>query len=135
MKDRLRQLREALKLKQRNIAEKLGVDVSVVGKWETGRQSIPAPRVYQICKEYGVRREWFETGDGEMFEPGEAPVKKEDALRAVALALFNELSKEGQEAVIAAVDEFLEKSGKTSKRKGSKTQTNNGTVHGDMVQN
>ena len=70
--NRLKELRKALGLKQREVAERLGVDVGLIGSWEIGRP-IPKVRKYQICKEYNVRREWLETGEGEMFEP-----KKDD---------------------------------------------------------
>lgn len=68
MKDRLKELRKALNLKQREVAERLGVKVGVVGTWECGGSPVPSPRIYQLCKEYNVRREWLETGVGEMFE-------------------------------------------------------------------
>lgn len=69
MKERLKELRKALNLKQRELAEKLGVTVSLVGVWESGVQPISTTRIYQICKEFRVRREWLENGVGEMFEP------------------------------------------------------------------
>jgi transcriptional regulator with XRE-family HTH domain len=71
MKDRLKELRKTLNLKQREVAERLDVDVSLVGAWETAKQAIPSTRIYQLCKEYNVRREWLETGVGEMFEEKE----------------------------------------------------------------
>ena len=69
MKDRLKELRKTLNLKQREVAEKLGVPVGNVGAWEAGMRDVPATRIYQLCHEYNVRREWLETGEGEMFEP------------------------------------------------------------------
>jgi len=71
MKDRLKELRKALNIKQREVAERLGVAVGVVGTWESGGSPIPRARIYQLCKEYNVRREWLETGVGEMFEEKE----------------------------------------------------------------
>lgn len=68
MKDRLKELRKALNLKQREVAEKLGVRVGDVGGWESGRH-VPDSRLRLLCHEYNVRREWLETGEGEMFEP------------------------------------------------------------------
>ncbi len=56
MKDRLKALRKALGLKQREVAERLGVTVGIVGGWECGRDAIPQTRIYQLCKEYNVRR-------------------------------------------------------------------------------
>lgn len=69
MNERLKQLRKKLGLKQRQLAERLGVTIGLVGNWEAGSQPISKPRIYQICKEFGVRREWLEDGKGEMLEP------------------------------------------------------------------
>ena len=104
MKDRLKELRKTLNLKQREVAENLGVTVSVVGGWEAGVQAIPSTRIYQLCKEYNVRREWLETGVGEMFEP-EATF--EEKLANAASALFDELSDRGKVAVLKAMSEKL----------------------------
>ena len=110
IKDRLKALRKAIgerekrKITQREVAEKLGVAVSVVGGWEAGVQAIPSTRIYQLCKEYNVRREWLETGEGEMFEP-EATF--EEKLANAASALFDELSDRGKVAVLKAMSEKL----------------------------
>lgn len=67
--NRLKELRKRLGLKQREVAERLDVNVSAVGHWEAGSQKIPNYRLDQICTKYNVRREWLEYGEGEMFEP------------------------------------------------------------------
>ena len=69
MKERLKELRKTLGLKQRELAARLGVTVGIVGGWECGRDDIPKTRIYQICKEYNVRERWLVDGEGEMFEP------------------------------------------------------------------
>lgn len=69
MNERLKELRKFFGLKQRQLAERLGVTIGLVGNWEAGSQPISKPRIYQICKEFGVRREWLEDGKGEMLEP------------------------------------------------------------------
>lgn len=81
--NRLKELRKRLGLKQREVAERLGVDVGLVGSWEIGRP-IPKVRKYQICKEYNVRREWLETGEGEMFEPEKDDLKRGSLRRCYA---------------------------------------------------
>lgn len=96
MKDRLKELRKTLNLKQREVAERLGVRVGNVGDWESGR-AIPSTRIYQLCKEYNVRREWLESGAGEMFEPGKT---REQQLDDVIDVLFNGLSPDLQRAFV-----------------------------------
>lgn len=104
MQNRLKLLRKALKLKQREFAEKLGVDVSVVGHWETGSPTIPDVRIFQICTTFGVREEWLKFGTGTMFKPEET---REEKLKNAALTLFNELSPEAQNAVLNVMMDFV----------------------------
>ena len=125
MKDRLKALRKALGLKQREVAERLGVNVGRVGSWESG-EPIPSTRIYQLCKEYNVRREWLEHGEGEMFA---RPTKNELYVRAFT-ALYESLTPEFQEVFLEIAKEKL-----GLDRSVSRTQINNGNVEGDMIQN
>ena len=96
IKDRLKALRSALNLKQREVAEKLGVRTGDVGGWESGR-NIPDSRLRLLCKEYNVRREWLERGEGEMFEPEKT---REQQLDDAIDLLFNGLNPELQRAFV-----------------------------------
>ena len=125
MKDRLKALRKALGLKQREVAERLGVTVGIVGGWECGRDAIPQTRIYQLCKEYNVRREWLERGEGEMFE---AETAKEKAQEEFITGVFERLTPEQQQRILNALRAHI------SAQKDGRTQTNNGTVGGDMIQ-
>ena len=125
MKDRLKAIRKAKNLKQREVAERLGVTVGIVGGWECGRDAIPQTRIYQLCKEYNVRREWLERGDGEMFEPSTA---KEKAQEEFITGVFERLTPEQQTRILNALRAHI------SAQKDGRTQTNNGTVGGDMIQ-
>lgn len=78
IKDRLKTFREAKNLKQREVAERLGVSVGLVGSWESGSNKPGEARIYQLCHEYNVRREWLEQGVGEMFEPGKSEEEEID---------------------------------------------------------
>ena len=138
MHNRLREIRKKLGLRQREIAEKLDCSVGLVGGWEAGVTPIPKTRVYQLCHEFGVNREWFETGRGEMFK--NPPKPQDQALQEAALALFNELSPEAQSAVLAALRERIE-----AERQGKATGSppplsvknltiENSHVDGDVIQ-
>lgn len=68
MRKRIGQLRKSLGLTQKQFGEKIGVQRGTVTNYELGR-NIPTETVrLMISKIYGVRREWLETGDGEMFK-------------------------------------------------------------------
>lgn len=138
MQNRLKALRKALGLKQKDLAQKIGVATGRVGGWECGRDAIPKTRIYQICNEYGVNREWLETGAGDMFRPG---ATEDEALKIAALALFDQLSDKGKKAVVKALEEYNAKNAgrksaqKSTQKTDRKSQTNYGTIRGDMVQN
>jgi len=68
MKNRIIILRKELGLTQKQFGERIGVQRGTVTNYEIGR-NIPTETVrLMICREYGVKREWLETGIGEMFE-------------------------------------------------------------------
>lgn len=125
MKDRLKALRKALGLKQREVAERLGIATGTVGQWECGDAVPGEARVYQLCKEYNVRRAWLERGEGEMFEPSPA---KEKAQEEFITGVFERLTPEQQQRILNALRTHI------SAQKDGRTQTNNGTVGGDMIQ-
>ena len=134
MKERLKELRKILNLTQRELAEKIGVKTSQVGGWETGYRALSAARIAQICAALRVRREWFETGEGDVLEPQRPEKRTRDEILADAFELFyNELSDVGKETVDEFLDKLLEQ--RRQSQKATKTQTNNGTINGDMVQN
>ena len=125
MKDRLKELRKALGLKQREVAERLGCQTGLIGRWEAGLQPIPATRIYQLCKEYNVRREWLERGEGEMFErPTEA-----DKYVMIFSEFYDSLTPKFQEVFLRVAKDKLELD-----RSVNRTQINNGNVVGDMIQ-
>ena len=72
MQNRLKKVRKALDIKQREVAERLGVGVGLVGQWECGITPMPDVRIYQFCNEYNVNEKWLRTGEGEMFDKPDA---------------------------------------------------------------
>lgn len=102
MKTRLKELRRALHISQREFGERIGVKVATVGSWEIG-SPVPVSRILQICSAFNVNREWLENGSGEMFTP--QPTEK-DALKDAILALFRSLNKDAQTVVIETLTEY-----------------------------
>ncbi len=124
MKNRLQQLRKALNLTQQKLADRLGVDVGGVGGWECGRNAIPKTRIYQICKEFNVNREWFENGDGEMFEPAETLSEDEIFVKKVK-ELIEALPESQRELCLKTAREIVDGMSTTMLRQF------NGTINGD----
>ena len=126
MKERLKELRKKLNLTQRELAEKIGVETSQVGGWETGFRALSAA--------LHVRREWFETGEGDALEPQRPEKRTRDEILSDAFELvYNELSDVGKKAVNKVIDRLFEER-MHSFIAAAKSQTNNGTIGGDMIQ-
>ena len=67
--DRLRIVRKSLGMTQTEFGEKIGIGTSGISKIEVGLNSLTDSLCFLICRTFNVRREWLETGEGEMFEP------------------------------------------------------------------
>lgn len=67
MKDRFKELREALSLTQQKFADRLDISRNFVAQIEMGNK-IPSERtIKDICREFKVNYEWLTDGTGEMF--------------------------------------------------------------------
>lgn len=113
VKERLKELRRALsekagrKVTQRDVAERLGVDYRLVGNWESTR-AIPKTRIYQICNEYGVNRDWLERGVGEMFDPTRRELSNAEVFRETIDELLSSLPEDKRALCMKAAEEMLE---------------------------
>lgn len=69
MNERIKEIRNALKMTQQEFAERIKIKRNTVATYEMGR-SIPSDSaVALICKEFSVNEEWLRNGNGEMFIP------------------------------------------------------------------
>ena len=117
MKERIAVLRKTLGLTQKQFGEQIGVQRGTIANYELGR-NIPTETVrLMICRVYGVRREWLETGEGEIFdkktrydqirEMSDEYMKDEsDSFRSRLISVISELSEE-QLAVLAEIAEKI----------------------------
>ena len=55
--------------KQKDLAELLAITSSSVSTMCSGKSKPSSQNISLICKEFGVRREWLETGEGDMYIP------------------------------------------------------------------
>lgn len=65
--DRVRELRQALKLTQTEFGEKLGVSKGVIVNLELSRVELKDLMINLICRTFKVNTLWLERGEGEMF--------------------------------------------------------------------
>lgn len=67
MSFRVKAVREALHLSQREFGEKLGVSRDVISNIEYGRVQPKELLLRHMCDLYNVNEHWLQTGEGEMF--------------------------------------------------------------------
>lgn len=65
---RIRKLRKALDLTQREFGERIGIKANTVTMIEKGRGT-SEQTIQAICREFHVSEAWLRTGEGEMFLP------------------------------------------------------------------
>lgn len=66
--ERLSLIRQNEGLTMTAFAEKLNLSKSTISLAENNKQALSVRVVVDICEKFGVRREWLETGEGEMHE-------------------------------------------------------------------
>lgn len=110
MKNKIRQIRNALGLNQSEFGEKLGVSRSVIVNAELGRANINDLFVNHLIEVYNVNPEWFKTGNGDMFLKSSSSLidllAKEHNLSALdrsILESFLDLSPDQRQAVITII--------------------------------
>ena len=87
MHERLKMIRKALGLTQKEFAQRIGIKQNTIAQYEIGRNDPIDAVISLICREYNVDEIWLRTGAGEMFRPrtreddiasffGQAPMKR-----------------------------------------------------------
>ena len=77
---RIKTLRQTLGMSQTDFGRKIGVTRSVLSNLDLGITTLQDPLLSLVCSVFNVRREWLETGEGEMFEPQDAEAPFYDAM-------------------------------------------------------
>ncbi len=65
LNDRIRELRNSLKLSQAEFGKQLGVSGAAISRIEKGERGLTEQMIKSICREFHVRREWLQSGQGE----------------------------------------------------------------------
>lgn len=103
MHKRLKAVREALGLSQREFGEKLGVSRDVISNLEYNRVQPKELLLKHICQLYGVNEEWLKTGIGEMFLDNNILNKKLEE----AITIFKELEPDFQDYVLEQIKTLI----------------------------
>lgn len=68
MNERIKELRNVLKLTQQGFADKVGTSRSNIACYETGKNTPSDAVISLICKEFCVNEDWLRNGIGKMFK-------------------------------------------------------------------
>lgn len=69
MNNRIKEIRKSLSLTQEAFSERIGLKRNSIAQIESGVRSPSNQVIIAICREFHVRREWLESGIGDMFPP------------------------------------------------------------------
>lgn len=69
---RIKIIRESLKLSRVAFAKPLEITGQYISMLEAGDKNPSQTLISLLLKEYRVRKEWWETGEGKIFEPAES---------------------------------------------------------------
>lgn len=108
LSDRVKTVREALHLSQREFGEKLGVSRDVISNMEYGRATPKELFLRHMCGICNVNEQWIQTGEGEMFQNNPIEYRKADE----ALKIFKSLRPEFQDYALEQIRKLSELQGK-----------------------
>ena len=85
MNARIRELRKALDLSQKEFADKIGLKQNAISYMEKKDATVTEQNIKAICSQFCVNEHWLRTGDGDMFI-------ENDRKQREFFAIFDELS-------------------------------------------
>ena len=105
MNQRIRTLRQTLRLSQREFAQQIGLKQNAVSYMEKPGATVTEQNIRAICAQFGVREAWLRTGEGEIFRLGEREQRAlqkifeglDPAFRACLLRVGQELLRTQEE--------------------------------------
>lgn len=86
MNNRIKEIRLSVDLSMQAFGDRIGIKAPSVAKIETGVNNPSEQTIRAICREFGVRRDWLETGEGEMY----APVTEDDAIGIIGQRMLDD---------------------------------------------
>ncbi|MFR8457518.1 MAG: helix-turn-helix domain-containing protein [Oscillospiraceae bacterium] len=94
--ERIRSLIKALKIKQAEFAQRIGVSRPFVSELCSGAKNPSDRTIADICREFGVNEHWLRTGEGDMFVN---PSREEEVMRFAATVIRNPSSEFQRQAL------------------------------------
>lgn len=101
MNIRIRELRKALRLTQKDFGKQIGLKQNAISNMEKKGSTVTEHNIKTICSQFSVNENWLRTGSGEMFLESEKKQKE-------FFEIFDELSPTLQDYLIKIARELLD---------------------------
>lgn len=108
--DNIKKLREVKNMTQQKFADEIGIKQNSVALIESGKRNISPSLLKSISNAFGVRLEWLETGEGEMYKRSSAEMlAKLESIKGITdkarefLRFYLNLPADAQDLVADAV--------------------------------
>ncbi len=101
MNNRIRELRKALNLSQKEFAQKIGLKQNAISYMEKDGSTITEQNIKIICSQFNVNENWLRTGFEKMFIENEKKQKE-------FFYIFDKLSPVLQDYLIKTAKDLLE---------------------------
>ncbi len=101
MNGRIRELRKALKLSQKNFAKQIGLKQNSISHMEAPDSPVTEQNIKLICSQFDVNEAWLREGKGEMFTENNKRQKE-------FFAIFDKLTPALQDYLIKTAKDLLD---------------------------
>lgn len=115
MNERIKQLRAAVGLNQRDFSQKTKIGHSTLAMFETGQRIPKDIHIAQICQAFNVNEEWLRNGTGEMFLENDSTIISQlsseyglDAFEKVLIEGFLKMRPEERNVIKSYVRNLLD---------------------------
>ena len=71
---RLKEIRQNLKLTQKEFSQKIGIKQNTLLRLEKGYSKITKKRIKLICSNFGINENWLLNGNGEIFNKSKTEI-------------------------------------------------------------
>ncbi len=104
MNKRIQEVRKRAGLNQDEFAAKLNLTKNYISLVETGKRDPSERTISDICRSFGVRRDWLMTGIGSMDEP----LTRQQDIANVTITMRNEDPKSSRYLLLKMISEMPE---------------------------
>lgn len=117
--ERVREIRNTLKLSLEVFGEKLGVTRAAMSNIERGQRNLTEQMAISICREYNVNYDYLMNGEGEMFDALPQTIMEElckqydlDDLDKILIELYLEMSETQRSVLKQTIQQMIRKIGR-----------------------